>query len=86
MTVVKVITASVYDADGNEALAPGTRVPYGTDLGPEVGYRLEDVADDAPEPEPAAEPEPEPEPPAAPIRKSATVSPEPAAGKGAAHK
>jgi len=78
MAVVKVITASVYGPDGNEVLAPGTRVPFSTDLGPEVGWRL-DV-----DPDPEPEPEPEP-PPAAPPRKSATVRPEPAAGKGASH-
>jgi hypothetical protein len=83
MAVVKEITSSVFDAAGNESLAPGTQVPWDTVLPPDVRWREVEVPDPDPEPAP---PEPGP-PPAVPSdapKRSATVKAETAQGKGSA--
>lgn len=71
----KRLTQPVFDAVGNQVHAPGDLIAEDAPLDPAVRY--EDVAVDEPDP-------PAPEEPPAP--RHATVKPEPAAGKGAAHK
>ena len=71
------LTWPVFDEGGNQVHAPGDVFPADAPLDPAARYETFEVD----------EPDPEPEPPAkAPARQSATVRPEPAAGKGAAHK
>jgi hypothetical protein len=79
MATVKEITSAVFDEHGDEAMPPGTRVPWDTELPPDVHWRPVEV----PDPEPA--PEVTPPPKAAPAR-HATVKADPAEGKGEARK
>jgi hypothetical protein len=81
MAFVKEITSAVFDEHGNEAMPPGTRVPWDAELPPDVRWRPVEVPDPEPAPAPAAEVPPK----AAPAR-HATVKAEAAEGKGTAHK
>lgn len=82
MAVVKEITSPVFDADGNEAMAPGTQVPEDTSLPPDVRWRYVDVPD--PEPPAGSPADPPSAVPADAPRKSATVKAAAAQGKGSA--